>query len=152
MSELTSLKPENSGAEGGITLTNREADPVLDPAAIERLIITCGEGGEAVVASLLDMFFGEVRRLLETVRRGRAEGDADEVRRAAHTLKSHGATFGAPFLAHVAREVEILAAQSDLTGAGNLMDELEAESERARQALEATHRALLNSTVSRLAA
>ena len=138
MSELTSLKPENSGAQGGLAVTVREADPVLDPAAIEQLIVTCGEGGEAVVASLLDMFFHEVPRQLDTLRRGRAEGDAEEVRRAAHTLKSHGVTFGAPFLAHVAREVEVLAAENDLTGAGNLMNELEVEAERARQALEAT--------------
>ena len=141
MSELTSLKPENSGAKG-----------TLDPAAIERLVVTCGEGGEAVVAALLDSFFRDVPRQLETLRRGRVEGDADEVRRAAHTLKSHGMTFGALFLANVAREVELLAGQHDLTGAGSLFSELEAELERARQALQTTHRALLNPTASRLAA
>ena len=152
MSELTSLKSENSGAEGGLPDTLRDMERTLDPAAIERLVITCGEGGEAVVAALLDSFFREVPRQLETLRRGRVEGDANEVRRAAHTLKSHGMTFGGPFLAHVAREVELLAGQNDLTGAGKLFSELEAEVERARQALQATHRALLNPTASRLAA
>jgi two-component system sensor histidine kinase/response regulator len=146
MSELTSLKPGNSGAEGGLTVTVREADPVLDRAAIETLVMTCGEGGEAVVATLLDMFFREVPRQLETLRRGRAEGNTEEVRRAAHTLKSHGMSFGAPALARVARAVEVLARESNLSGAGSLFGQLEAEWGRARQALQAIHRELLDPT------
>ena len=122
----------------------------LDRGAFERLVATCGDGGEAVVARLLDTFFSDGRRLMATLHRALAEGDASEVRRMAHTLKSHGMTFGAPLLAHVAREVELAAQSGDLTGAGALAPELDIEYERARDELAVLrHEPLLSASAGR---
>jgi HPt (histidine-containing phosphotransfer) domain-containing protein len=115
----------------------------LDAEAIERLVETCGDGGAEIVAALLDTLFGDAPVLLAQLRRAVAEGDHAEARRAAHTLKSHGLTFGAIFLAHVAREAELSARELDLDGVAALIDELESEYEAAREALEDLRRRLL---------
>jgi HPt (histidine-containing phosphotransfer) domain-containing protein len=112
-------------------------------AAVDQLLETCGAGGEEVVASLIEMFLADAPCILADLRRGVADGAAEEVRRAAHTLKSHGMTFGAPLLAHVAREVEVMAREGDLIGAAGLVAEVQAEYERAREALDAVRRQLL---------
>jgi signal transduction histidine kinase/CheY-like chemotaxis protein/HPt (histidine-containing phosphotransfer) domain-containing protein/HAMP domain-containing protein len=110
---------------------------VLDPAAIERLVVTLGDEGSDLVAELVDTFFDQAPDLLETLRRGLSESNASEVRRAAHSLKSNGAVLGALHLTAVCREAEAAAAAHNLTLAQELAPMIEAEYERARVALEA---------------
>ena len=119
---------------------------ILDPSAIERLVINCGEGGGEVVAALLGTLFDDAPRQLAALRQSLAGGVVDEVRRVAHTLKSHGITFGATFLAHLAQEVEALAKRGTLDGAQDLVEELEVETERACEALEAVRLELLEAS------
>jgi HPt (histidine-containing phosphotransfer) domain-containing protein len=123
----------------------------LDRAAIDRLLDTCGDDG-AMVAALLGTLFDDAPGLLASLRRSLVEHDREEVRRAAHTLKSHGLTFGAPFLAHVARELELRARDADLDGAPSLVAELEAEFRLAREALDGLRLELLGRGWAHLAA
>src|SRR4029079_1994842 len=59
-----------------------------------------GTGGDAgFVAELIEQFEAETPGLVAAARAGLDAGDADEGRRAAHTLKSTDATFGAGPLA-----------------------------------------------------
>jgi HPt (histidine-containing phosphotransfer) domain-containing protein len=77
----------------------------------------------------------DVPRLVNGARRGLQQGQADEVRRAAHTLKSNGATFGAMGFSELSRELEALASSGALEGAADLIARIEAEYERVRIAL-----------------
>jgi HPt (histidine-containing phosphotransfer) domain-containing protein len=122
--------------EGAMIEPTSRRGSVLDTASIERLIETCGDGGEEIVAALLGTLLGDAPLLLAQLRRAVAEGDHDEARRAAHTLKSHGLTFGALSLADVAREAERLAREGDLDAVKALLDELASEYEAAREGLE----------------
>jgi DNA-binding response OmpR family regulator len=63
-------------------------------------------------------------------------GQTDEVRRAAHTLKSNGATFGAMSLSELSRQLEALAGSGILERADELIVRIDAEYERVRIALE----------------
>jgi HPt (histidine-containing phosphotransfer) domain-containing protein len=128
------------------------ADAVLDLRAIDRLVETCGDEGEAVVVSLLEIFFEDATRLVDDLHRELGTGDADGLRLGAHTLKSHGMTFGAPFLAHVAQELETTARQGDLVDADRLVDEVGAECDRALRALQGVRQELLEPTPGELAA
>jgi HPt (histidine-containing phosphotransfer) domain-containing protein len=92
----------------------------LDPAALEELRQL---GGDDFVADLAATFLGEAPPLLAALR-GR---DVDEVRRAAHTLKSNGATFGATRFSELCRDLEVQAKAGDLSGAPALADEIESE-------------------------
>jgi len=95
-------------------------NPRLDPAALEGLREM---GGDEFVTDLVDTFVADAPPLLAALR----GDDVDEVRRAAHTLKSNGATFGATHFAELCRELEEQAKTGDLTAASELADRIEAE-------------------------
>ena len=77
----------------------------LEPGALERLMEATG-GDPEFVAVLLETFADEAPSILEELRSGLASGDGDAVRRAAHTLKSNAATFGATELEALCAELE----------------------------------------------
>ena len=58
--------------------------------------------------------------MLAELRGARAEGNAERFRRAAHSLKSNGRTFGAVKLTALAREFELKGLDADPTRAAGL--------------------------------
>jgi PAS domain S-box-containing protein len=108
---------------------------VLDPPALERLMQTIGDD-LGLLATLIDTFLRDVPRLVDGARQGLEQGQADEVRRAAHTLKSNGATFGAMRLSELSHELEALARSGILEGTADLLARIEGEYESVRIALE----------------
>jgi PAS domain S-box-containing protein len=112
---------------------------VLHPAALQRLMETIGDD-RGLLAALIDTLLGDVPRLVEAARRGLQHGQTDEVRRAAHTLKSNGATFGATRFSELSRQLESLARSGTLEGAAELLARIEAEFEQVRTTLEAVRK------------
>jgi CheY-like chemotaxis protein/HPt (histidine-containing phosphotransfer) domain-containing protein len=108
---------------------------VLHPPALERLMETIGDD-LSLLTALIDTFLSDAPRLVEAARRGLERGQTDEVRRAAHTLKSNGATFGATRFSELSRQLESLARSGTLEGADELIARIDAEYERVRIALE----------------
>jgi HPt (histidine-containing phosphotransfer) domain-containing protein len=92
----------------------------LDPAAFDALREL---GDESFVSDLVDTFLADGPPLLAALR----VSDVDEVRRAAHTLKSNGATFGATRLSELCLELEQQAKSGDLTGADVLATRIDEE-------------------------
>jgi len=107
----------------------------LDESTLDELRASVG-GDQAFLAELADELLADAPRQLEALRAGLAAGDAEPVRRAAHTLKGNGRTFGAEELASVSQELEAAAAAGDLGAAGAKVADLEAAWERVRPALE----------------
>jgi HPt (histidine-containing phosphotransfer) domain-containing protein len=97
-----------------------EEDARLDPAALEQLHEL---GGDEFVADLVATFLADAPPLLAALR----GPDVNEVRRAAHTLKSNGATFGATRFSELCRELEVQAKTGDLTGAPALATQIDEE-------------------------
>ena len=93
---------------------------ILDPAALEGLREM---GGDEFVADLVETFLADAPPLLAALR----GTDVEEVRRAAHTLKSNGATFGATRFSELCRELEEQAKRGDLSAAPELASRIEAE-------------------------
>ncbi len=108
---------------------------VVDPAAIRRLRATLGSSAAEMLPELLDEFDRDTARLIESARQALAQGQAAELGRAAHTLKSNAASFGVLALSDAAREVEELAQAGRLIDAAARLDHLEAEAQAARAAL-----------------
>ena len=92
----------------------------LDPSALEELREI---GGDEFVAELVNTFVADAPPLLAALH----GTDVDEIRRAAHTLKSNGATFGAADFSELCRELEEQARSGDLAGAPELAARIEAE-------------------------
>jgi len=103
----------------------------IDPARFADLQATAGAD---FVVELIDTFLQEAPGLLAELRAARADGDADRYRRAAHSLKSNGNTFGATALGAQAREIE-LAGLGEAAADVARIAALEAEYARAAQAL-----------------
>jgi signal transduction histidine kinase/CheY-like chemotaxis protein/HPt (histidine-containing phosphotransfer) domain-containing protein len=111
---------------------DRSSTPVLDQAALERLRATMGAG---FLDELLTTFVEDSRELVGAMRRALTERNTDSFRRAAHSLKSNAASFGAMTLSIRARELEALAKSGSLDGAAVRVERLAAECERVAAAL-----------------
>ena len=69
--------------------------------------------GADFVTELVDTFLDDAPALIAELRAARAAADAERFRRAAHSLKSNGNTFGALALAGKARELEMRGLATD---------------------------------------
>jgi HPt (histidine-containing phosphotransfer) domain-containing protein len=87
-------------------------ETVIDRAVYGELRDTTGA---EFLAELVDTFIDEGPGMLAELRAARAEGNAERFRRAAHSLKSNGNTFGAVKLAALARELELKGLDADPT-------------------------------------
>jgi HPt (histidine-containing phosphotransfer) domain-containing protein len=85
----------------------------LDKRVLDDLLASVG-GDQAFLSELIGEFLDDAPRQLETLREAAAAGDAERARRAAHTLKGNGRTFGATELAVLCQEAEAAAKNGDL--------------------------------------
>jgi CheY-like chemotaxis protein/HPt (histidine-containing phosphotransfer) domain-containing protein len=108
---------------------------VLDPEALDQLRDATGD--RAFVAEIIATFVREAPALLQTIRGALEHDEAEELRRAAHTLKSNGRTFGATRLAELCQELEAMAGAEPGTGGAELLSQLEMEYPRVETALRA---------------
>ncbi len=111
-----------------------DAHGLLDDAALASLREL---GGDDFLVEVIDTFLADVPTLLATLHQALEAGDTAEVRRAAHTLKSNGATLGATEFADLCRALEQQARDARLNGAPALVARIEAERLSLERALEA---------------
>ncbi len=127
---LKRAKPR-AGANGGSEAVDYVS---LDDGALKNLRDL---GGDEFLGEVIDAFLADAPELVATLRRALDEGSAEELRRAAHTLKSNGATLGATEFAELCRTLEARAKAGELDGAAELVDRVEQEYGALRDALEA---------------
>ncbi|MCJ7710997.1 MAG: Hpt domain-containing protein [Chloroflexi bacterium] len=111
-------------------------EETLDRVALAELLETVG-GDQEFLVELIETYLGDSPILLVDLRDGLTAGDAAAVRRAAHTLKSTSASFGATRLATTCREIEAAAGAEGLGALGPRVEEAAAEFEAVAAALRA---------------
>jgi CheY-like chemotaxis protein len=104
--------------------------------ALERLRGTIGAQADALLPELLDTFFRQAPEFLRDARLALGEDRIADLRRAAHTLKSNSANFGAAGLQAVCRDIERRAKEGVVDGISELLSKAEAEFVLARAALD----------------
>jgi HPt (histidine-containing phosphotransfer) domain-containing protein len=109
---------------------------ILDPLAIQRLRATLGTSAEALMPQLVDMFLTDAVTLQTNARQAIEQNKPDELRRAAHSLKSNSANFGAQKMFELALELERRAKNGTLEGATDLLKRIGEEFERTQAAIE----------------
>jgi HPt (histidine-containing phosphotransfer) domain-containing protein len=114
--------------------TAEEPSEPIDRAVVARLTESMG-GDEGFVAELIDQFAVDAPGLVAAARAGLEAGDAGEVYRAAHTLKSNAATFGANELVDRSRRLEQAAKEGSLDDGADRLAEIEDALDRAVAAL-----------------
>jgi len=110
--------------------------PVLDAASLQRLTKTLGSKAEQMLPVLIDSFLKDAVHLQATAIRALEQGNAADLRRAAHTLKSNARNFGALKLGELCQALEGRAQAEELGGTEDLLAQVGAECARACQALE----------------
>jgi CheY-like chemotaxis protein/HPt (histidine-containing phosphotransfer) domain-containing protein len=94
-------------------------------------------GGDEFLGEVIDAFLADAPALIATLRDSVEAKETEELRRAAHTLKSNGATLGAEEFAGLCRTLEQRAKDGALEGASELVDRIEQEYPPLEEALSA---------------
>ncbi|MDD3580585.1 MAG: response regulator [Desulfobacca sp.] len=118
--------------QAGFKEIEPEAAPVIDLKQFEEFRSAMGAD---FIEELLAVFTEDAPELLRHLQQALADNDAESFRRAAHSLKSNAATFGAVALAELARELEMLGKEGSQAIAGEKVARAEAEYQRLLQAL-----------------
>jgi len=111
-------------------------DAPINDAALAELLETVG-GDRAFLAELVETYLTDSPGLFAELRAAIAADDAATARRAAHTLKSTSASFGADDLAARCRDIEASAAGGDLVGLDEQVELATANYARVEAALRA---------------
>ncbi len=111
-------------------------DAPLDSSVIEGLRRLGGENRPSPLRALIGLFLTETPRTLAALRQAVAEGNAKNLRKAAHTLKSSSGSLGARRMHVLCARLEALASSGTVVGASELLEELERDFDRVRLALE----------------
>jgi PAS domain S-box-containing protein len=127
---LKRAKPLANGEGGSVAVSHIS----LDDAALGSLRDL---GGDEFLGEVIDAFLADAPTLIATLRSSLGEKNSEELRRAAHTLKSNGATLGADEFAELCRTLEHRAKAGELEGAAELVDRIEQEYRPLEEALSA---------------
>ena len=127
-----SASPVRADSWAGIDPPN--SDPVLDDAMLEQLERVSGSGG--LVERVISVYLEKSLPLGSAIRDAAQSGDADELARGAHRLKSGSFEIGARRVGSLCGRLEHAARTCQLDGVESLTGELEFELERLREALE----------------
>jgi CheY-like chemotaxis protein len=92
-------------------------------------------GGVEFLAEVVDAFLADAPALITSLRSSLGRQDTEELRRAAHTLKSNGSTLGATAFADLCRTVEQQAKDGRFDGVSQLVERIEQEYRLLQEAL-----------------
>jgi HPt (histidine-containing phosphotransfer) domain-containing protein len=109
---------------------------VIDRTTLEGLLESVG-GDVEFLSELLETFFDDAPVQIAAMQSALAAGQAEDLRRAAHSMKSNSASFGALALSRICKELEESGKAGLLEGVGVRLTQMAAEYEKARLALEA---------------
>ena len=114
---------------------------VIDPSALDALTAATG-GDPDFVGEMIDVFLADAVELLDSMDEALAIGDTEALRRAAHSLKSNAATFGATRLTALTRQLEEQGKSAELAGSPPFLAAARAEFAAVEGALLATRASL----------
>ncbi len=131
------LPSKTADAVNGALNENQQAQPAIDAAVLQALHNTLGEEDSASLNDLFTLFLEDASDLLEKTSRAAETGDRAALQRAAHTLKSTGAAFGAMRLARLCRELEQMGKEGNLGEAAATAAQAKAAFSEVRREIQA---------------
>ncbi len=106
--------------------------PVIDKTTFDELKQMSGDD---FINELIDTFLEDAPKMITEIKSALAANNADTFRRAAHSMKSNAATFGASQLAALAKELEMLGKENKLNETGDRLKSLDEAYESVRSEL-----------------
>ena len=111
------------------------ADQQINRQALNNIRALSPGNGDALLERVLQAYLDDTPTQLRSIGQAIARGDAVQLRKSAHSLKSSSANVGAEALAQRCKEVEQLGRNDTTAGAAVLLAEMERSFQAARQAL-----------------
>ena len=108
---------------------------VIDREVLNNLLEAVGGDGE-FLAELLETFYADTPQQFSAMHAALENQEFDDFRRAAHSLKSNSANFGAMDLSQRAKTLEEMGKSGNLEQAGEALQGAETEYEKVKSALE----------------
>ena len=108
---------------------------VIDRAVLDSLLESVGGDGE-FLAELLDTYYVDTPQQFAAMHEALDTGNTEDFRRAAHSLKSNSANFGAMGLSATAKNLEEMGKTGRLEDAATHLEDAEAEYMEVKSALE----------------
>jgi two-component system sensor histidine kinase/response regulator len=134
----SATRPENSS--DGDASTDAPAEPVLDGAVLDDLFRQIGSDNPELIEELIRIYLENSPKLIQDMEAALAAGEAKNLMRAAHTLKSSSASMGALRLSSLSKAIEIAARNQALAEIGDSIVRVKVEFDAARVALNARMR------------
>lgn len=107
-------------------------DSPINQATLDELIAGTDK---SFVLELIDTFLDDAPKMLDDLRSSLAEKNAEAFRRAAHSLKSNSASFGAMQLSAQSKELEMIGKAGNFAEVGSKLTVIAAEFDRVKEAL-----------------
>lgn len=108
-------------------------DPI-DRTALTNLLAMFNDDA-SFLQQVIETYLADAVNLLATLQQAVANSQADDLRRAAHSLKSNSANLGATTLTALSRELEEMGRLGNLIGTQDKLAALEAEFVRVKESL-----------------
>ena len=107
-----------------------------ESSAIDTEMVAALLADGSLLRELTDLFATEAPEQLDLLADAKRRGDAKVVEHAAHRLKGTAVTFGAREMQRLSAAIEELARAGSLNGVEQLVEQLRAESDRVKLALD----------------
>lgn len=107
----------------------------IDQEVLDNLLEVVGGDGE-FLAELIETYFADTPQQFTAMHGALTNGNADEFCRAAHSLKSNSANFGAMELSQIAKALEDMGKNRELDNAAETLRDAENEYSRVKSTLE----------------
>jgi CheY-like chemotaxis protein len=111
------------------------ADQQINRQALNNIRALSPSNGDALLERVLQAYLDDTPTQLRSIGKAIASGDAVQMRKSAHSLKSSSANVGADALAQRCKELEQLGHNDTTAGAAVLLADMERSFQAARQAL-----------------
>ena len=110
----------------------------IDRSVLEGIRMLEGPGGHGLLEKVVTLYLSDSLKQMERIRSSAGTGDAESLRRAAHTLKSSSANVGATGVSDICRKIEEETGAGKPPAAGSpMLEKLENEYRSACKELQA---------------
>ena len=109
-------------------MTERTGSAPIDRSVLESIRMLEGSGGQGLLEKVVTLYLSDSLKQMERIRSSAGTGDAESLRRAAHTLKSSSANVGATGILDICRKIEAETGGGKPPAAGSpMLEKLENE-------------------------
>jgi HPt (histidine-containing phosphotransfer) domain-containing protein len=126
----TAARPVSCLRQGEASETPIDHAALMNIAALQR------PGSPPLLQKVISIYFQNSGEILQKLHQALEQGNADETRKGAHSLKSSSGNLGAKQLAFLSKQLEDAGRSNRLEKAGPLLDQIETEHGRVIAALQ----------------